>query len=160
MIKKCRKCGRTFDAKKDIFDECYKCFTKKNAGGPSFSSNLLLITYYDESGNLLREVFIDKPKEIADKLAADGLSTKQLRDFHLAILRARNKAILKGMQPIRPLLYECYRDIEYQLKRQMIPKSFAEFVQHHLKLAEVSEESLEGFFQHLDSIVCYFPSTK
>jgi hypothetical protein len=46
------------------------------------------------------------------------------------------------------------------LKREKIPGTFAQFVRHHVALAEKDEKSIEGFFQHIDSVVCYFPKQR
>jgi CRISPR/Cas system CSM-associated protein Csm2 small subunit len=155
MKKRCERCGKEFKASQPHFKYCSNCFSipedKKDF------SKLLLKAYYDPKGNMLKEIYIDIPKKLADNFAKDKLGTKQLRDFHQKILKARNKALLKGIDVARPILYECQRDIEYQLKRGVIPHNFAQFMKHHLSLAEKDERSLEGFFQHLDSIVCYFP---
>jgi len=88
------------------------------------------------------------------------LTIKQLRDFHQKISDARSKVILKGMASVKPIIWDCMKNIEYQLNRGIIPVSFGQFMKHHLSLAEQDERNLEGFYQHLDSIVCYFPKIK
>jgi len=159
MQKKCKKCGRIFVPRQPHFEICPDCYFKQRERNVLNKSELL-DGYYDQDGEPLKEVFVGLPERLANVFAKDKLGTKQLRDFHRKISKARNKALLKGINTARPLLYQCYRDIDYQLKRQVIPKSFAQFIKHHLSLAEREEDSLEGFYQHLDSIVCYFPSKK
>ncbi len=156
MKKRCEKCGKEFEARRPEFEICPHCYSSQKRS--DISSELLLKSYYNEEGNLLKEVFIGIPEEIAKIFAKDGLATKQLRDFHLKILKSRTKANLKGIRATRPILYECHRDVEYQLKRGIAPQSFVQFMKHHLALAEKDEKALEGFYQHLDSIVCYFPA--
>lgn len=157
MRKKCEKCGKEFEARQPHFRQCPDCFSPPHQD--TDISKLLLKSYYDLNGNPLREIYIDTPKKLAELFADSrpALGTKQLRDFHQAILKARKRAMLKGMGVARPLLYECQRDLEYQLKRRVIPQNFAQFMKHHLAIAEKDEKSLEGFYQHLDSVVCYFP---
>jgi CRISPR/Cas system CSM-associated protein Csm2 small subunit len=157
MKKRCEKCGKEFEARQSHFKYCPNCFSMPD--NRTDLSMLLLKTYHDPKGNMLKEVYIHTPQELANIFAKDKplLGTKQLREFHLKILKARNKALLKGIDGAKHILYECQKDLEYQLKRGIIPYSFAEFMKHHLALAERDEKSLDGFFQHLDSVVCYFP---
>jgi CRISPR/Cas system CSM-associated protein Csm2 small subunit len=165
MRKKCENCGKEFEARQEHFKLCPNCFSARQHSAnsfhkPSISSNELLPNYYDKDGVLLKEVFIDIPECLANAFFKDGLSVKQLRSFHTVILQARNKSFLNGIVSARPILYKLEPEIECQLKRKVIPQSFADFIKHHLKLAVKDIESLEGFFQHLDSIVCYFPHFK
>lgn len=161
MKKKCEKCGKEFEAKEMYFRFCPNCF-QASQSVPDLPSELLLKDYYDQDGHPVKEVYIDTPQKIANVFVKSKpqLGLKQLRDFHRKILKAKTNSILKGIEAARPILYECHRDIEYQLKREVIPESFAQFMKHHLALAEKDEKSLEGFFQHLDSILCYFPIKK
>jgi len=156
--KKCEKCGKFFEAKQEFLRICPQCFSDSARRAFQLPPELLLKTYYDSEGNLLKEVFMGPPEEISKILARDDLAVKQLRDFHLLIARARNKAILKDINVARPLLYECQRNVEYQLKRKVIPQSFGHFMKHHLAIAEKDEKNLEGFFQHLESVVAFYPT--
>jgi CRISPR/Cas system CSM-associated protein Csm2 small subunit len=161
MKKKCEKCKKEFEARDPRHRYCPDCFTpSQNAG--ELNEELLLKDYYDEHGNVLKGVYIDIPQKLANRFANDrpALGTKQLREFHQRILKARNKAILKSIDVARSILYKCRADLEYQLKRGIIPQSFVKFMKHHLLLAEKSEKSVEGFYEHLDSIICYFPIKK
>jgi CRISPR/Cas system CSM-associated protein Csm2 small subunit len=172
-IKKCEKCGAQFEAREERHRTCPKCHREwMNAGGgggsataPRFApapaqkmpSELLLKQYYDGEGNVLKEVFIGPPQKIATMLEAGGLSVVQLRNFFAMIGRAKNTAMLKGFKVSLKTLYQCNSQIEYQLKRDKIKSDFADFMRHHLELAQQSKENLEGFYDHLDSIVSYFP---
>ena len=158
MKKRCERCGKDFEPREPHFRFCPNCFSSPK-GETSDLSGLLLKGYYNQEGHPLKEVYIDVPQKLADIFVTSkrSLTIKQLRDIHRKILKAKIKAILKGIDSARSILYECQRDLEYQLKRDVIPESFAQFMKHHLALAEKDEKSLEGFFQHLDSIVCYFP---
>lgn len=158
MRKKCEKCGKEFEARQPHFKLCPNCFSSSQKITTDIS-DLLLKTYYDQQGELLKEVYIGIPQQLANIFANSkpSLGAKQLRDFHRRILKSRTKSHLKGITHAKCILYECQRDIEYQLKRRVIPQSFGVFMKYHLALAEADEKSLEGFYQHLDSIVCYFP---
>jgi len=129
----------------------------KTHHSPALPVRLLLKTYYDSNGNLLKEVFIGVPEELAVVFAREKLTTKQLRDFFQTVLRARNTVRVYGIERARPILYKCKPHLVYQKKREKIPQSFLKFMEHHLELAEKDKKSLDGFYQHLDSIVCYFP---
>lgn len=159
MKKNCEKCGKEFEPKQPHFRICPNCF-KPTSNDQAVLSNLLLKSYYDQQGNLLKEVFIGIPEKLAILFAKDNLATKQLRDFFQVILRARNKALLQGINIAKPMIYECQRNATYQLKRRVIPVSFKKFLEHHLPLAELDEKSLDGFCQHMESIVAYFPKEK
>lgn len=158
MKKRCEKCGREFEARRPDFKICPRCHSSQKRS--DVPSELLLKYYYDEDENFLREVFLSIPEDLAKIFAKDGLAAKQLRDFYQVILRARNKALLQGISVARPILFECQRNAAYQLKRGVIPQSFNHFLKHHLALAEKDEKSLDGFCQHLESIVAYFPKEK
>lgn len=138
--------------------ECFNC--AKQVRQATLDQNLLLQSYFDEAGNLLKEVFIDVPQKIAVDFYNQGLKIKQLRDFHSRIAFANKKSLLKGIDAARSLLWECRTHLEYQLKRNVIPESFAEFVRNHIELAEKNEKNLEGFYEHLNSIVCFFPKER
>lgn len=161
MKKKCEKCGREFEARETQFKLCSSCFSAEKNDTANIS-NYLLKSYYDQTGHPLKEVYIDVPQIIASIFfkSRPSLTIKQLRDVHRRILKAKTKAMLKGIDSARYILYEIQRDLEYQLKRGVIPESFIQFMKHHLARAEKDEKSLDGFFQHLDSIVCYFPIKK
>ena len=163
MQKKCEKCGKMFEAKQEYYKVCYECNiakqSKNERGEKSLLSDLLLKSYFYEKGNLVKEIFLDIPDKIAKKLYQDhpSLKMKQLRDFYSIISNARTSALLKGIDSVRSILWQCATKLEYQLKREIIPQSFVDFMRHHLKLAEKDEKHLDAFYQHLDSIVCYFP---
>jgi len=163
MWKKCVRCGKEFEARQPHFKLCPDCFSSPQHRLTDVSE-LLLNAYYEneKQEEPLKEVYVGIPQQLANIFANSkpSLGTKQLRDFHHKVLKARTKANLKGIGAAKYILYECQRDIEYQLKRGVIPQSFAQFMKHHLALAEKDEKSLEGFYQHLDSIVCYFPCRK
>ncbi|HPD61185.1 MAG TPA: type III-A CRISPR-associated protein Csm2 [Thermodesulfobacteriota bacterium] len=158
MLKKCEQCGKAFEASQPYHKTCPECFTSRKSS--EVPAEFLLETYFDEKGNFLREVFIGLPEILAKRFAGSGLSTKQLRDFHLLITRARNKAFLQEINVAKPILWECERNVFYQLKRNAIPPNFARFLEHHLRLAEKNQNMLDGFCQHLESIIAYFPKEK
>lgn len=170
MRKKCQTCGNEFEARETFHKYCPRCLSSARGAGGGFvaperpaGGNIqdhLIQEYYDQAGNLKKDIFIGTPQKLADIFAGDRLGTKQLRDVHGVIAKARRKAALKGIAVTRPILYKCQSDIEYQLKRGVVPPSFVDFMKHHLAIAEKDEKSLEAFFQHLDSIVCYFPINK
>lgn len=161
MKKRCEKCGNEFEAREQHHRFCRNCIPSPQGETPNLSG-LLLKGYYEQDGNTHKEVYIDVPQKLANVFfnSRPTLAIKQLRDVHRKISRAKIKALLKGIDTARSFLYECQNDLEYQLKRNVVPESFIQFMKHHLSLAEKDEKSLEGFFKHLDSIVCYYPVKK
>src|SRR3989304_7383919 len=126
MEKKCEKCNKQFEARQPRHRLCPNCFFPTKRG----IEDSLVSNYYDDQGNLLKKVIIDIPQNLANIFEKDGLSIKQLRDFHAKILKARNKAALqKNMSVVKPILYKCQADVTYQLKRKAIPQGFAEFME-------------------------------
>ncbi|MDD5007503.1 MAG: type III-A CRISPR-associated protein Csm2 [Syntrophorhabdaceae bacterium] len=169
MKKKCERCGREFEARESFHRFCPGCFQPQgqSTGGPprqaaTVPQELLLASYYDGEANPLKQVYIGVPERLALLFAKDSppLGTKQLRDFLQVILKARNKMLLSGIEAARPILYKCQADLEYQLKRGVIPSSFGQFMKHHLTMAERNGNALEGFYRHFDAVVCYFPAKK
>ncbi len=158
MKKRCERCGREFEPREPHHRFCPNCLSSPQREVPNITG-LLLKAYYDQKGHILKDIYIDCPQKLATIFfnSRPPLAIKQLRDVHRKILKAKTKALLKGIDSARSILYECQRDLEYQLKRNVIPESFVQFMKHHLALAEKDEKSLEGFFKHLDSMVCYFP---
>ena len=159
MKKKCEKCGNEFEASKPFHRNCPACYSPKSIT-PGNLSKLFLKAYHDQKGNLLQDIFIGVPKELATIFARDKLATKQLREFYQKILRARNKAFINGIDTVKPILFACRRDAAYQLKRGIISRSFDQFLEHHLSLAGKDEKMLDGFCQHFESVIAYYPKDK
>ena len=166
MRKQCQTCGNDFEAKEAFHKYCPRCIPPANSARSRAATakpkrnninDMLIKEYYDQEGNLKKEIFLGTPQKIADIFVIDKLKTKQLRDFHSVISKARKKATLKGIEAVRATLYKCQADTAYQFTRGFVPSSFVQFMEHHLAIAEKDEKSLEAYFQHFDSIVCYFP---
>lgn len=161
MTKVCKICGKNFEPKQEHFEICFNCYKtqpkREDIKNQLVSSNLLLNSYFDSNGNIVREVFIDVPKQISLIFNKDNLKIKQLRDFYQIISKARKVAMMKGIDDARQILWQCKTQLEYQKKRGVIPQSFFHFMEHNLNLAEKDEKHLDAFYHHLDSIVCYFP---
>jgi len=155
MGKKCKICGQPFEPLQEHFELCPKCFRARGNKDSTFK-NLLLKTYFDENGNILEEIYIDIPQNIANIFKKENLTIKQLRDFFQIVSRARIYGMIK-IERAREILYQCRTKLEYQKSRGKITNSFYEFMKHHLEIACKDKEHLEAFYQHFDSIVCYFP---
>lgn len=161
MKKKCEKCGNDFEALQPYHRICPNCH-KNPKQANELPSDLLLSSYYDGDGQPLKDIFIGSPQKLAHFFANDKppLAIKQLRNFHKIISKARKKAMLHGISSVRHILYKCSADIEYQHTRKVIPQSFYRFMKHHIEIAAQEQNMLEGFYQHLDCIVCYYPKQK
>ena len=160
MQNQCENCGKPFYASQAHFRLCPACFSKSKKKRFIQIDELLLKSYYDKDNNLLKEIFIGIPEELARLFSQDRMAAKQIRDFYQKIAKARNKALLFGINVVKPILYECQRDAAYQLKRDVIPQSFNDFLVHHLQIAEKNEKMLDGFCQHFESILAYYPKEK
>ncbi len=134
MKRKCERCGKEFEARMDFHKLCPACFRNPQKA-KEFPPELLLASYYDNEGQLVKDVFIGTPEKLALFFANDTppLATKQLRNFNKIISKARKKAMLQGISSAKPMLYKCLADIEYQHNRKVVPQSFLTFMKHHLK---------------------------
>jgi|GEM_PF-922153 len=159
----CEMCHKPFEQKKDYQKTCYQCHLKSKATNEAPVVNidaLLLKVYHDAGGELVREVFIGPPQQLANTFdqGKPRLSTKQLGEYFMKVQRAYKQAINdRDMGMARTMLWDIQPDLENQIKRGIVPVSFATFFKHHLALAEKSEKSLEGFYKHIYSIIRYYP---
>lgn len=165
---KCPQCGEMFIKEKPHFKVCKKCNFKNKDSLSNNSENseisyLLLKEYYDEEGNIKKEIFIGIPQKIAKIFEQEiipntrkHLSNKQVRMFHSDIARIRGLLLRKKFSELRQHLMESLIKMEYQLKRDLVTKSFSEFYRHHINIALTSEKEFEGFYHHFDSVVSYF----
>lgn len=115
--------------------------------------------YFDGKGNILPQVVVDWPRAIASRLADAGLQTTQLRKFFSEarliegqLCAGADFAALQG----RILKLDAYA--EDALKKRNVPPLFKQFIQQNLRWASRDAKSfLEGFIDHFESIVAYFP---
>src|SRR4030042_1629875 len=121
MKKRCERCGREFEPREPHFRFCPNWFSSPQSEASNITG-FLLKTYYDQKGHILKDIYIDCPQKLANIFfnSRPPLAIKQLRDVHRKILKAKTKALLKGIDPARSILYECQRDLEYQLKKNII----------------------------------------
>lgn len=157
MRKTCESCGKEFEARDPRHKTCYDCFRASSSVGRSEIP--LLSDYFDEKGNLTKDVFVETPKRIANILQHDRVSMKSVRSFYNKILQARERTRLKDFNSAKPVLYELYSEIDDKLNRNVkgFPRSLAVFLRHHLSLAEKNENMLEGFYKHLRAVISYLP---
>ncbi|WP_051775151.1 type III-A CRISPR-associated protein Csm2 [Paenibacillus tyrfis] len=117
--------------------------------------------YYDEKGQLRREIIVEHAKQVADMLAERGLTSASMRRFYSKVLGVTNKfRTLGNFDMVRPQIDKLEADVAYAVKRGVVPPAFETFIQKNVRLATVSQQGLLGFFQHFQSVVAFSPNTE
>lgn len=174
---KCVECGKEFEPRDPRFKMCPDCYRRGGAGGGGGArgqtaggqgqqggasggggaSSLLLPAYYGDQGTLLREVYIDTPRRVAQSLQAMDMKTASVRRFYTQVRRIWDD-LARGTIPFpeaQSRLARLVPLVEYRVTRKVVPAAFAEFIRHHEKLARQSPENMRGFKEHFEAVVCY-----
>lgn len=113
--------------------------------------------YYDEKGNLRREIIVEHAKSIAEHLSNNRMTSASLRRFYGSVVGIKNKyQFTKDFDTLRPMIDQLEPSVEYAHKREVVPKMFVEFINRNVTLARKSASQFLGFSQHFQSIVAYF----
>ena len=117
--------------------------------------------YFDNADNLLPEVIVDWPKDIASKLASD-MKTAQLRRFFDEARRIERKfTVVKDFSSLRPEILKLNAYAADAVKKNKAPLLFRDFIECNLRWASKDGRSyLKGFIPHFECVVAYFPETR
>ena len=117
--------------------------------------------YFDEKGNILSQVVIDWPKEIAQKLdaATPTMNVSQLRRFFTEVRHIEGQlAAGKNYDTLRGRILKLDVYAADARKKGGVPDLFKQFIEQNLVWATKTEKDfLSGFVPHFESIVAYFP---
>lgn len=131
-------------------------------GDQGLPPNYLKTGYFDEKGNVLPAVIIDWPREIASQLDKQGMTSAQLRNFFSEVRRI-DKQLEAGtaFSSLKPRILKLDSYAEYSFNKKNCPKLFRQFIEANLKWAVKDRKHFsEGFVNHFESVVAYFPKVK
>lgn len=123
--------------------------------------NYLKNGYFDEKGNILPEVIIEWPKDIATKLvnASPEMKSAQLRNFFGEARHIESQ--LSAGQTFAALQGRILQLNSYAASAQTrgnAPPLFKQFIEHNVRWAAQDKKSfLKGFIPHFECVVAYFP---
>jgi len=128
---------------------------------PGLPEDYLKNGYFDENGNVLPEVIIAWPRDIATKLAnaRPEMKSAQLRNFFGEARRIEGQ--LSAGQDFAALQSRILQLDAYAanaVKKDNAPSLFKQFIEHNVKWARRDQKSfIKGFIPHFECVVAYFP---
>jgi len=184
LSKKCRQCGKP--TLSEEYELCLQCSSAKrkyrvgakvqnarqkenlatNGGGrAAFDSDYLLGGYFDEKGNLRREVIVEWPEKVASELSEKGMTETALRRFFMQVkaleLKRRSG---ESFDRLRPKILKLIPQVVYAVSRSTqssgVPGSFKEFVDRNVELAGENKENFKAFAEHFECVVAFFKERK
>ena len=139
-----------------------------NPSRPAFSSQASLPQgylsegYFDKNGNILDEVIIQWPQQLAKVFfeSRPQLKANQLRNF-FTFVREQQRRLASGV-PFESVITEILKlDMLAQnsLKKGNAPALFGNFIGQNIRFAAKDEKSFKVFVTHFECIVGYYPET-
>lgn len=143
-------------------------YISKQTGGTSGSAGsglpqgYLQGGYFDAKGNLVDKFIIDWAKDIADRLYQGKMKTTQLRKFFGEARRLDTKLELADdFDSIKSEILKLSPYAHEAVKKQKAPPVFEEFMSKNIKVASQNKKNFtEGFLNHFECIIAYFPETR
>ena len=121
---------------------------------PSLPDGYLQRGYFDKDGNVLPEVILQWPQQLAQTFLREGLKSTQLRRFfnraraieQQSLLFERLREDIRSLKPI----------VAASVGRGTAPDIFKMFIDRNVDLAVNSPDSFgRGFLTHFQSVVAY-----
>jgi CRISPR/Cas system CSM-associated protein Csm2 small subunit len=130
---------------------------------PSLPPGYLKDGYFDKNGNVLEEVIMQWPQNLAKALSESRPQLKyaQLRKFFQEVRRQESR--LESGIPFATVKTEIQKLDSYAqnaLKKNNAPALFRSFIEQNVKLAAKDQKSFKAFVIHFECIVGYYPDTK
>ncbi|MBI4333804.1 MAG: type III-A CRISPR-associated protein Csm2 [Chloroflexi bacterium] len=118
--------------------------------------------YFDGKGNVLTQVIIDWPRDIADKLARAGMKTAQFNRFFEEARRIERKRDKGGdFDKLKPELLKLFPFSDEAVKKGNAPPLFREFIGENLKWASRDAHAFKaGFMNHFECIALFYPRVR
>jgi RecJ-like exonuclease len=162
---KCQKCGKP--VKDPKYKLCFECNQKARSGqgetekAMAFPPNCVFQSFYDDHGHLRREIFIEASRELSELFMRANISQTSIRNLFNMLKDMANR-----LQADRNLdfgiaqetLYRFIRQVEYNVKRQVLNPIFQEFAERHLAVSTKDRKEFLGFVEYLTSIVARLKS--
>lgn len=140
-----------------------------NKNRPPFSQQISLPQgylregYFDKNGNILEEVIMQWPQQLAKVFheSRPQLKTAQLRRFFSEV-RHQEGRLASGISfaSLKPEILKLDIYAANALKRHNAPPVFKNFIGQNVRLAKNDEKSFKAFVTHFECIVGYYPETK
>jgi len=162
---KCQKCGKPLKDPK--YTLCYEC-NQKSKGDPVGSTReselpkeCIFESFYDDGGHLRREIFIEAAKEASEVFMRANISQTSIRNLFNLLKDMANR--LQADRNLdfgiaRETFYKFVRQVEYNVKRQVLHSVFQEIAERHLEVSTKSKKEYLGFVEYLTSIVARLKS--
>lgn len=128
---------------------------------PGLSQDYLKSGYFEEDACPRREVLLDWPKDIAQRLAR-GMEPTQLRRFYNAARQIERKLDATGDYGCaKGDLWRLLALAQEAVKKRKAPPLFGEFMERNAREATKSEAHFrKGFLPHFECLVAYFPESR
>ena len=163
---RCQKCGKP--VKDPKYKLCFECNQKQregDAGGMPREAVLpkgcIFASFYDEGGHLRREIFIEAAKEASEVFMRANISQTSIRHLFNMLKDMGNRLQAdKNLDfgTARETFYKFVRQVEYNVKRQVIHPVFQELAERHLDVSTKNKNEYLGFVEYLTSIVARLKS--
>lgn len=160
---RCPKCG---GYKKPQFDLCYKCDQEKKGfsrSSQTLPADAVFQSFYVSlsSDNLRPEIFLEKSREIAERLGRAKTSQKSIRTL-LNLLKAAEWNIKTKPKDADDQARETFARFimftERQVKRGIVNRLFLDLVVGHRNYVKNARE-FKGFVEYLTAIYAYLPKS-
>jgi len=114
--------------------------------------------YFDEKGNLRREMIIEWPRAIASTLVRERMKIAAIRNFFTTVRGIESAYRVSGdFDSVCPRIWSLAPKVNYQAARGIASRTFKQFIETNLPLAtKNANHFLEGFVEHFQCVVAYF----
>lgn len=120
--------------------------------------------YFDNKGNILPEVILDWPRDIARNLASSRpqMKTAQLRGRFFAEVRRLETRLesVKDYDAIRSDVLKLSVYAEQGVNKGKVPSIFKQFIDANVKLATKGQKEFKAFVDHFECVVGFFPEIR
>ena len=112
--------------------------------------------YYDEKGNIRKELLNEDAEKTASKLVRESVTATQLRRFYNEFKGLEKRVRAKGFESVLPLIKMVRSRAFYASNGNKIPRSFKDFLVKNVEAIN-EEKDFEAFLLHFEAVVgfCY-----
>jgi hypothetical protein len=162
---KCQKCGKPVRDPK--YKLCYECSQKARSEQADVGKSLSLPpscvfqSFYDDYGHLRREIFIEAARDLSELFMRANISQTSIHNlFNLLKDMANRLQADRNLDfgTAQETFYRFVRQVEYNVKRQVLNPIFQEFAERHLDVSTRDRKEFLGFVEYLTSIVARLKS--
>ncbi len=122
-----------------------------------FDSNYLRAGYFDDKGQVRREIIDPLAVDVAKILGNQGMKAHQLRRFFSAARRIEARLRIKQFEAVKIDIDDLKAQVAYQVGRELVPNEFKQFIDRNAQLAGQDVKNFrQGYLRHFQSVVAYF----